>query len=232
MEAAGKLLREENAVPDRTRSLPSTQTTEVGHYAMNNLPDSFDFNPLGMGSPGYLEEKRSWSNRESRASSVKRPSTSCGGPHLGNFSASSSSSYDATGFNYSGQITPDSITTSGAATPYQYSHELRPSQFPSDASYMPGAPLPEAQLMKGNKAALVSSGVGASLPHIIGLSHGRGNDLDWSAYFTASGQDEYPPQQLQPMNENALRPIKSEHNFPHVTLSLPHEYSSYLPTKV
>jgi hypothetical protein len=230
MEAAGKLPREENVVPGRTRPLPSTPTTDVGHYAMNKLPAPFDFNALGLDSPGYAEEKRPWSNRESRSSSVKRPSTSCGGPNLGNFSGSSSSSYDATGFGYSGQITPDSITTSGAATPYPYSHELRSNQFPSDASYPPGAPGPEAP--GGNKAALVPSGMGASLPHIIGSSHGRANDLDWSAYFTAPGPDEYPPQQLQPTHDNALQPIKSEHHFPHASLSLSHDYSSYLPTKV
>ena len=189
LEAAGRAPRGRAAVLSlRTRSLPSGQISQTGDIARNNVQEPFDFNALELGSPSFVEGQQPLPNRESCSNSVRRPSTSSAGGPLGNlYVAAAASSYDPTSLNYSGQITPDSITTSGAATPYQYPHELRASQFSSDTSFAQGIPVSLAQSVPG--------GFGAPLPHIVGSSHDRGNDLDWSIYFPAPGLDHcaHPP---------------------------------------
>lgn len=166
-------LEEQQPLPKRESQLGSPTYLEEQQPLINRESQ--------LGSPAYLEEQQPLPSRESRSNSVRRPSTSGVAGNLSHLYGASS--YDPTGFNYSGQITPDSISTSGAATPYQYHHELRANQFPSDASFTQGVPVAAAQSMP--------SGYGASFPQIVGSSHDRGNDLDWSVYFPARGLDNY-----------------------------------------
>jgi hypothetical protein len=221
MEAAGKLLRRAAIIPIRTRSLPSSQPVGLVDFGLNNLQASFEF-----GSPGYSDEIQPGSNRESRSSSVKRPNTSGVGGNVGNLSVSSSSSYDTTGFGISGQITPDSVTTSGAATPFPCSHEFRPNQLPPGASFTYGA-----QPMEENKAGLMPIGSIHSLQQMMEASHGRGDEMDWS-FLPVHGPDDLTPPHFHGLNDSALPATKSEQDFSQLHLSLSQEYPLYLPATV
>lgn len=200
LEAAGRVPRGRAVVlPLRTQSLPSSQTNEMGgEMTLNNVQEPFDFNALELGSPSFPEGQQPLSNRDSSSNNVRRPSTGGVGGQVSNLYVSAPSSYDPTGVNYSGQITPDSITTSGAATPYQYPHELRANQFSSDTPFTPGIPVPVAQSMP--------SSFGAPLPHIVGSSHDRGNDhdLDWAMFFPARGLDNYAQPPFHTVDDSEL----------------------------
>lgn len=160
------------------------------------MQEPFDFNALQISTPAYSEGQQPLPNQESCSNYVRRPSTSGVGGQPSNLYVSAPSSYDPTGLYYSGQITPDSITTSGAATPYQYPHELRANQFSSDTSYAPGIPVLAAHSMP--------SGFGAPVPHIVGSSHDPGNDLDWSTFFPARGLDHYFQPSYHPLDDSEL----------------------------
>ena len=183
-------------MPTRTRSLPSSQSNEMGEQVPNNAQESFDFNAQQISTPAYPEGQQPLVKQESCSNDVRRPSTSGVGGQPSTLYVSAPSSYDLGGLNYSGQITPDSITTSGAATPYQYPHELRASQFSSDTSFAPGVPVLAAHSMP--------SGFAAPIPHILGSSHDRGNDLDWSMYFPAPGLDPYSQPTYHPVDEGEM----------------------------
>lgn len=225
--------------PDQTLTLPSTQSSSqaavTADFATSTSKGSFDLSTLGLGPSGYTDESQALSNRASRSSSVKRPSNNSLVGSRGTYGGSSSSSYDATNFPYSGgQITPDSITTSGAATPFAYPQEARPNQFASDTSFTQGSNGLPMDLNGSGRAPTGSSYTNGSLPQILESSHGRGNDsdVDWSSLFPSNTQDDYGNPQLHPAHDSAHQNIKSESEFPAVPFTLPPEYPPYLPTKV
>lgn len=222
----------ETSVPDRVHALPpSTQTSVTTDFATGSLNGAFDLSTLGLGPSGYSDESQSVSNRASRSSSVKRPSNSGLTANRANYGSSSSSGYDASGFAYSGgQITPDSITTSGAATPFPYPQEARPNQFASDTSFNQTTHGPAVDL--SSRASTGPSYTSGSLPQILESSHGRVNDVDWSSLFQSNAHDEYGNPQFQPSIESAHHNIKSEPEFSNGSFPIPSGYPPYLPTKV
>lgn len=222
----------EAPVSDRVHALPpSTQTSVTTDFAACSLNGSFDLSTLGLGPSGYSDESQSLSNRASRSSSVKRPSNSGLVGNRANYGSSSSSSYDPAGFAYSGgQITPDSITTSGAATPFPYSQEARPNQFPSDTSFSQTSHGPAVDL-SSSRASTGSSYANGSLPQILESSQSRVNDVDWSSLFQPITHDEYGNPQFHSI-DSAQHSIKSEPEFANGSFPLPPGYTPYLPTKV
>lgn len=223
----------EAPAPDRIHTLPG-QSAVTTDFATNTLNGSFDLSTLGLGPSGYTDENQALSNQASRSSSVKRPSNGgLVGGGRGTYGGSSSSSYDATNFPYSGgQITPDSITTSGAATPFAYPQEPRPNQFASDTSFTQvshGLPM---DLNGSSRASTGSTYTNGSLPQIVESSHGRGNDVDWSSLFQPNTHDDYGNPQFHSTLDSSHQNIKSEAEFPAVPFTLPPGYPPYLPTKV
>lgn len=223
------------SLPESTRSMPSSQITTVTDFATAtpNIHSPFDLSTLGIIGAGYLEETHCIPSRESRSNSVKR--TNNGGlvGNPGIFSASSSSSYDSTSFSYSGgHVTPDSITTSGAATPYPYSNESRASHFTSDTSFGHSNQGQGSHFAVNARAPAASSYLSESLPQIVGVSNGRGTDTDWPSTFPSNGTDEYSNTQFHSDVDNCQQPIKSEQEFSDMSFALQQEYPPYLPTKV
>lgn len=217
----------ETSVPDRVHALPpSTQTpvtTDFGNGSLN----SFDLSTLGLGPSGYSDESQSLSRRASRSGSEKRPSNGGLIGNRTNYGSSSSSSYDTPSFTYSGgQITPDSITTSGAATPFPYSQDGRPNQFASDAPFNQASHGPAVDL--SSRASTGSSFTSGSLPQILESSHSRGNDMDWYSLLQSNAH-EYGSAQFHPSVDGADHNIKSESEFPNGSFP---GYPPYLPTKV
>ena len=220
------------AVSDRVRArAPSTQTSVTTDFATGGLNGAFDLSTLALGPSGYSDESQSTSTRASRSSSVKRPSNSGLIGNRANYGSSSSSGYDTAGFAYSGgQITPDSITTSGAATPFPYPQEARPNQFASDTSFGHTSHGPAVDV--SNRASTGSNYTSGSLPQLLESSHGRVNDVDWSSLFQSNPHDEYGNAQFQSSIDSAHHSIKSEADFPNGSFPLPPGYPPYLPTKV
>lgn len=98
------------------------------------------------------------------------------------------SAYETTNYTYStGHITPDSITTSGAATPYTYPHDARSNQIASEDQVANGLSLPSGPSGRPSAVSHYSAG---SLPHIIG-QNGRGHDIDWLSHHGFPSQDEH-----------------------------------------
>lgn len=217
----------ETSIPDRVHALPpSTQNSMTTDFATVSLNGSFDLSTLGLGPSGYSDESQSVSNRASRSSSVKRPSNGGLAGTRANYGSSSSSSYDTTGFAYSGgQITPDSsITTSGAATPFPYPQETRPTQFSSDTSFNQTSHGPAVDL--GNRASTGSNYTSASLPQILESTNSRVQDVDWSSLFPSNTHDEYGNPQFPPSIDSAHHSIKSEPEFPNG--SFPYHQDTHL----
>lgn len=219
LEAAGKMIKEEISLPDRTRTL-SRQPTAATDFSATNFQESFDLSTLALNPSGYPEDQQAFSNRVSRSNSVNQG-------HPGNFVGSSSSSFDPTGFPYSGgQVTPDSITTSGAATPYQYSNQTRISQFTVDAVFL------NAQPNGSGKASTPPNYTGGSLPQILEASNGPGSDVNWSNFFAPDGQEGNPDTLFQSVSDDPQQIIKSEPDFVTPPFSLSEDYPPYSPTKV
>ncbi|MCJ1464285.1 hypothetical protein MMC07_002898 [Pseudocyphellaria aurata] len=201
---------------------PSTQPTVTTDFATGNLNGAFDLSTLVLGPSGYSDENQPLSNRESPSSSVKRPSNSSLTRNRSTYGSSSSSGYDTAGFAYSGgQITPDSITTSGAATPFPYPQEARPNQFSSDSSFN-----------LNNRASTGSNYASGSLPQILESSPGRVSDVDWSSLFQSNTHDDYGNTQFHHSLESSHHSVKSEPEFSNGPFPLQPGYTPYLPTKV
>ena len=78
-----------------------------------------------------------------------------------------------------GHVTPDSVTTSGAATPYTYPHDRSALHSPADATFNHVV----------NMNPRYSNGyTNGTLPHIAGA---RGDHYDWSGFQNYPPQDDF-----------------------------------------
>ena len=223
----------EPSMGERTRGLCLDQSVGTTDFPPAGINASFDLSTLGLGSSGYPDENQSLSNRGSRSNSVKQPGSSGLMGSRGAYGGSSSSGYEPHSFSYSGgQITPDSITTSGAATPFQYSQETRAAHFTSDTPFSQSSRGPTLELNGGSRAPAGSSYTSGSLPQILESSNGRGNDIDWSSLLQPSTPDDYGNPQFHSSIDSAQHPVKSELDFSHMPFPLPQGYPAYLPAKV
>lgn len=180
---------------------------------------------LGLGTAAYQEELQSFSNRASRANSIKRSSN---GMAMSSRTASGPSSvagHDST-FAYStGQVTPDSLTTSGAATPYSIPHEGR-LPFSPDGNFHTsnGSGLDLNSISRPHSGPAYTA---SNHPHIVGSANGSRNDLDLSI-FSTSAHDDFN-QQYPANHDDSHHNIKTEHDFSNVQYPMAGSYSNYIP---
>ncbi|KAK4695314.1 hypothetical protein P7C71_g2421, partial [Lecanoromycetidae sp. Uapishka_2] len=187
--------------------------------------ESFDMGSLSIAGSSHDQYGDS-SGQVSRANSVKKAKR-------GNGTASNRTSlgmvntagFEPASYAYSaGHITPDSITSSGAATPYQYTHESRSSQLSPGGTF--NSPVNGIGLGFPSMTSppSTSNHIQGILPHIAGQGHGRGGiDYDWPQF---NSQDDYSNGQYPSGTNTPLR-VKSEHDF--TSFNLP-EYPAYLRT--
>ena len=157
--------------------------TAAGHDQMSNYPTptmeapaSIEFSNLSLDQSNYGGA----SNQVSRANSVSR--STGGHSNRASLGMISASGYESAGYAHStGHVTPDSVTTSGAATPYTYPHESRTSQFSENGALCPPS--------SGDPTS--SNYNHAPFPHIVGQDHGRGYHMSWPQYPQYNTQDEY-----------------------------------------
>lgn len=233
LEAAAKARAFEDS--NTLSSNQSEGTTE------NELSPSgaFDLSALRIGASRYSHESQPISSRASRSNSVKGPSES-----QSNYRGSSASSYDPIGYVYSGgRLTPDSVITSGAVTPFHYLQENRPGQFTTteipfiESIHVPG-------LEVSIRPPTDSSYASGSLPHILESGNGRSTDIDWPPLFQSDTHENYGN---APFNANmssaqqvikseadlgqSHRPLEPKPDFRSLPLPLLNGYASYMPTK-
>ena len=197
-----------------------TQAQQMEGFNQTNLDGTFDFNALDLGQSSYVES----ANQISRSNSIKKSKRSTGShSNRASLGLVNTGGYDATSYGYvSGHVTPDSATTSGAATPYTYMHESRSNQISPSGAY---------SIVNGNdmgfngvsRAPTSSNYSNGTLPHIAGQ---RGGDMDWPFFSNNNPNDDYGNTQYHSGTNTPIHRIKSE-----TDLHMPTGDFSYLPSK-
>ncbi|KAL8955717.1 MAG: hypothetical protein Q9193_006533 [Seirophora villosa] len=203
--------------PGSAGSAPSTQNIQQASYTASTTPtiqsplDLQGLSNLGLGTAAYQEELQSFSNRASRANSTKRSSTGMTASSRTTSGPSSIAGPDSA-FSYSnGQVTPDSLTTSGAATPYSIHHENR-LPFSPDGNYH-ATNNSSLDLNNMSRPHSGPSYTSSHHPHIIGSVNGSRNDLE--ALFSNAHDDfnqPYPTHHHEETHHN----IKTEPDYSNV----------------
>ncbi|KAL9026497.1 MAG: hypothetical protein Q9196_004846 [Gyalolechia fulgens] len=223
------------SVPLATSSMSSnptesSQTYQQASHTASSTPtlqsplDLQGLSNLGLGTAAYQEELQSLSNPASRANSIKRSSNGMAMSARTTSGPSSVAGPDST-FAYStGQVTPDSLTTSGAATPYSIQHECR-LPFSPDGTYHTnnGSGLDLNSISRPHSGPAYTA---SNDPHIMGSANGSRNDLDLSL-FSTNAHDDFN-QQYPGHHDESHDHIKSEHDFSHVQYPIGGSYSSYI----
>lgn len=168
----------------------------------------------------------------SRASSVKRTTQGTVSSNKGNHSAPNSASLDGSGFYSAGQATPDSLTTSGAATPFNYSNDPRSNQLSPNTtinSSMNGLSLDLNSLSRSLANPNYSSG---TLPHIVEGSRDRSGDFDWSSLQSLDANEEYTTSQYHSQTAGHHQHIKPDPgNYHSGAFSINQKYNPYQAAK-
>ena len=182
------------------------QAQQMEVFTPTSLDGSFDINALNLGQSQYVES----ADQVSRSNSIKKSKRSTGShSNRASLGLVNTSGYDPTSYGYvSGHVTPDSATTSGAATPYTYLHESRSNQISPSGAYNTGtnSDMGFSGVSRAPTSANYSNG---SLPHIAGQR--GGHDIDWSSFSNYNSNDDYGQTQYNSgTNTPSLHRIKSE----------------------
>ena len=168
---------------------------------------------MDIGQPTY-ERQEPLANQVTRSNGMRKVNNGiAASSQRGSTTSLNTSAFDPANSTFStGHVTPDSVTTSGAATPYTYPHEAARSNLnsPADASFNHGMGI-------GLGGSRMQSGSGYSsgaLPHIVGQPNGRTHDLDWSSLHHYSGHDEFGNGQYHSGASTPHHNFKQEVEFP------------------
>ena len=181
---------DEEASSTENTATPTEQSQPSSAFTATGFEGALDLRNLDLSHANFQDGGQQQPlNHISRSSSVRKQKTSRSSSNRGSMGAIPTSAYEATNYAYStGHITPDSITTSGAATPYTYPHEARSNQISPENQVALGLGLPPGP---GGRPSQVSHYSTGSLPHIMGQPSGRGQDLDWLSNHNFHSQDEF-----------------------------------------
>lgn len=166
-----------------------TDHGQTALYTPTSMDSSFDINSLTLNQSNYGAA----SNQVSRANSVTRSKRSTGSQsNRASLGMMNTSGYESAGYAHStGHITPDSITTSGAATPYTFPHESRTSQLSENAAF-PHTTNGDQGYGPPSRPPTSSNYVSPGpLPHIVGQESGRGYGLDWAQVHQYNPHEDY-----------------------------------------
>ena len=201
-----KAEEEEASSTENTNTHTPTEPSQPSSaFTVTGFDSPLDLRSLDLTPSNFPDGQPPALNQLSRSNSLRKQKTSRSSSNRGSMGAVSTSAYETGNYGYSstGHVTPDSITTSGAATPYTYPHETRSNQIsPDTVNQAPnGIGLPAGS---GSRPPAMSHFSSGSLPHIMGQPNGRGPEMDWHSYpnFQQS-QDEFGNSQY---NANTLTP--------------------------
>lgn len=236
---ATKKSRLEAAAKARALEDSNALSSNQSEGAIENVLSSsgaFDLSALRIGASRYSDEIQPISSRASRSDSVKGA-----GASQANYRGSSASSYDPISYVYSGgRITPDSITTSGAVTPFHYLQENRPGQFTAtDIPFIESMHVPGLEVI--SRPQNVSGYASGLLPQILESGNGRSTDIDWPPLFHTDTNENYGNPQFDSSVHQLIKseadpgqsqgPVEPKSDFRNLPLPLPNGYASYMPTK-
>lgn len=181
--------RMESSTPNGVSQAPQKETT----FPSTTFSTLFNLNGMHLGQQ-YREGENE--KRVSRPSSVteSKPSTR-NHSNRASLGTVNTSAYDPASYGYaSGHVTPDSATTSGAATPFTYLHDPRSNQISPSGAFNTGngSDMGFGGPSRGPSSSNYSNG---SLPHIAGQR--GGNDIDWQPFGPYNSNDDYGPIQYQ-----------------------------------
>lgn len=199
-----------------TNGVQMTNGAQMTNYTPTSMESTFDLSNLNLNSPSYT----SASNQVSRDNSVTRATRSTGSQsNRASLGMVSTSGYESAGYAHStGHVTPDSITTSGAATPYTFPHEARTSQLNENGAFTHTT---TGDLLYGALSRPpTSSGYShGPLPHIVGQEPGPRYPLDWSHTHSYNPHEDYDSVQHQSGANTPFEPDKTEPNFQNIPLA-------------
>ena len=211
--------RMESSTSSAVSQAPQTEPT----FPPTSFSNIYNLNSLHLGQQyGEGENEK----RVSRPNSVKesKPST---GSHSNRASLGivNTSGFDPTSYGYvSGHVTPDSATTSGAATPFTYLHDSRSNQISPSGAFNTGngSDVGFGGSSRGPSSSNYSNG---SLPHIAGQR--GGNDIDWHSFTPYTSKDEYGNIQYHSGTNTPITAQRIKSEADHTIF--PTEDYSYLP---
>ena len=185
----------------------------MANYPPTTMDASFDINTLTLNQHNYGGP----SNQVSRSNSVTQPKRGTESQsNRASLGMMTTSSYESGNYATStGHVTPDSITTSGAATPYTFHHELRPTQLPESGSFPQSS---HADLSFPASSRPPTSSHYATTPHIVTQEYGREYSSDWQNYPPHNTHDEYGNEQHHSGTHTPLERDKPATDYTGVTL--------------
>lgn len=180
------------------------------HYIPTSSDTSFDMNNLSLDQQNYSEH----SKQVSRANSVAGSGGSSGSQsNRASLGMVNTPVYEQAGYAHSaGHVTPDSITTSGAATPFTFPHEARTNQLPGNEQFSRTAN-GDLDFGASSRPPTSSNYSHASLPQIVGQGHSRSYNTDWPPYQYNS-HDEYGHGQHHSGTNTPLEREKHDDDYP------------------
>ncbi len=222
---------EETTNPGASNGMAPGQSSQASGFSANNLQSSLSLSNLRLGHSTYPGEHHGLPSTMPPSGNTEQASNPPTAGNRGPSGGPTSSGFDPLGYpNPTGHITPESVTTSGAATPYPYPQESRSNQFSADGNFNHASNGPPLDLNGTSRAPSGSSYPSGSLPQIVESSQGHRNDLDW--LFPSGSQGELSSHQFQSGIEHSQQPIKSEPEFSNIPFSLAPDYAPFLQTKV
>ena len=200
-----KSKQEEAARMEGNTPTGANQPQQMDPYTPNSLDATFDINALTLGHSQYGES----AEHDPRTNGIKKAKRSNGGhSNRASLGMVNTSAYDPTSYGYvSGHVTPDSATTSGAATPFTYMHESRSNQISPSGAYngINGGDMGFGGVSRAPTSSIYNNG---SLPHIAGQR--GGHDADWPPFSHYNSTDDYGNAQYHSGTNTPIHPIKSE----------------------
>lgn len=185
----------------------SAGDAQVSAYTPTSLHESFDFNmPLAQSTYDNVSNN----TQDSRATSIKQSKRSTGSQsNRASLGLVNTSGYESAGYAHStGHVTPDSITTSGAATPYTFPHESRSTQLSPSEPHATNGELGYGATSR----PLTSSGyIHQHTPQIIGH--------DWPSNAPYNAIDDYGASHHHSGTNTPLHRDKSNPDFSNMPLS-------------
>lgn len=225
---ANKKLRQGDAA--QTESSTSNGVSQAPQmepgFAPTGVSTYLDMGNLHLSRQQFLDGENE--KQVSRPNSIKESKRSTGSrSNRASLGMVNTAGFDTTSYGYaSGHVTPDSATTSGAATPFTYLNDARSNQI---------SPIGAFSATNGNdmgfggpsRAPSSSNYSNGALPHIAGQ---RGGPFDWNSFGPYNSSDDYSNIHY-PSGTNTpitAQRIKSESDLSHLQM----EGFPYLPPKI
>ncbi|KAL9097673.1 MAG: hypothetical protein Q9163_006299 [Psora crenata] len=194
---------QEESIAAGLRSMATEQLPSLPSYA-GNLDGPIGLAGMGIDPPSYPERQEPLAHQVTRSTGIRQANSLGTTSKRDSTSSLNTSVFDHPNSAFStGHVTPDSVTTSGAATPYTYPHEAKSSlNSPADGTFGHNMGI----ALGSSRLSTTSSYTEGTLPHIVGHPNGRGHEMDWSAFPPYTSNEEFRGAQDHPWSHEYNKP--------------------------